>query len=127
MTKEISPAPKKLSPLQKKQQKRRSQRKIHKDEIIQLCEKGLPIVEIAQRLNITTLSAVIYIERLLRKGYALPVDRYISSEKRCDIEEQFLSLHTASIKRVAECLKGRATEEEIRIVRGYLQGKMRSE
>ena len=127
MKKENSQTPKKLSPRQKKQQKRSSQRRIHKDEILSLCEKGVSLNEIAQRLNITTLSAATYIERLLRKGYAIPVDRYITPEKRNDIEEHFLNRQTASIKRVAESLKGNATEEEIRIVRGYIQGKMRSE
>jgi len=112
----------KLSPLQKKLQKRKSQRKVKKDEIFPLCESGFSLEEIALRLDISPLSAATYIERLLRKGYAINIDTYVAPERQREIEEQFLTLQTASIKRIREALQEKVAEEEIRIVRGYLQG-----
>ena len=112
----------KQSPLQKKLQKRKSQKRVTKDDVYSLCEKGYSLNEIAVQLEISPRAAATYIERLLRKRYAIGIDRYVPPEKRSEIEEQFLTLQTASIKHIKESMQGNATEEEIRIVRGYLQG-----
>ena len=117
----------KKSPLQKKEEKKRSRPKISLTDIYKSCKKETSLNNITKQFGISTHSAAIYIERLLRKGYDINIDLYIHHEKRIDIEEAFLALQTSSIKRVAENLQGKATEEEIRIVRGYLQGKQVSE
>ena len=92
-----------------------------------LCEQGLSLEDIARHFDISPLAAATYIERFLRKGYSINIDTYVLPEKRREIEEQFLTLRTASITRIREAMKGYATEEEIRIVRGRLQGIQQSE
>lgn len=115
------------SPLQKKEEKQRSRPKISLTDIYESCKKDTSLNGIAKQFGITTVSAAIYIERLFRKGYEINIDLYVQQGKRSEIEELFLTLQTSSIKRIAENLRGRATEEEIRIVRGYLQGKQITE
>lgn len=114
-------------PLQKKEDKRKSRQKVSANDVYKLCEKEKSLNEIAQQLGLSTVSVSIYIERLLRKGYTINIDSYIQPEKKRDIEEMLLTLQTSSIKRVAENLHDRATVEEIRIIRGYLQGKQCAE
>jgi biotin operon repressor len=116
-----------LSPLQKKLLKKASQPKVSVRDVLILCKRGISLHEIAQQLKITSVSAAKYIERLLRKGYEIKIDTYIKPEKRSLVQDALLSLQTSSINRVSEFLGGKATEEEIRIVRGFLQGKEISE
>ena len=117
----------KKSPLQKKEEKKRSRPKISLTDIYESCKKDTSLNGIAKQFCISTHSAAIYIERLFRKGYDVNIDLYVQQEKRNEIKEAFLTLQTSSIRRIAENLRGKATEEEIRIVRGYLQGKQVSE
>jgi hypothetical protein len=117
----------KRSPLKKKEEKKRSRPKIPLTDMYESCKRDTSLNHIAKQFSISTHSAAIYIERLLRKGYDINIDRYVPREKRIDIEEAFLALQTSSIKRIAENLGSRVTEEEIRIVRGYLQGKQVSD
>ncbi len=114
---------KRLNPLQRKQEKQRSQKKISPDVLYEVCTKGYTLVEVAAELEISMHSAAVYIERLLRKGRTFDISILVSKEKTGEIEEQFMTLQTASIRRIAESLQNRVSEEEIRIVRGYLQGK----
>jgi len=116
-----------LSPLQKKLLKKASQPKVSARDVLLLCKRGLSLQGIAQRLAITPLSAAIYIERLLRKRHDIRIDTFVEPEKRGAIEEALLSLQTSSVKRIVAFLGGKASEEEIRIVRGFLQGKDFSE
>lgn len=117
----------KKSPLQKKEERKRLRPKISLTDIYNLCKRNVSLSDIAKKLGISPVSTATYIERLLRKGYEVNIDLYVQSEKRSEIEETFLTLQTSSIKRIKESLQDRATEEEIRIVRGYMQGKQRTE
>ena len=113
----------KKSPLQKKEEKKRLRSKIPLTDIYESCKKDTSLHGIAKQFGISTHSAATYIERLLRKGYEVNIDLYVTSEKRSEIEEAFLALHASSIKKIKENLQSRVTEDEIRIVRGYMQGK----
>ena len=127
MKKKLAFSNNKKIPHQKKEEKKRLKPKISLTDIYESCKKDTSLNGIAKQFGISTHSAAIYIERLLRKGYDINIDLYVQPEKRSETEDAFLSLQTSSIKRAAENLRGRATEEEIRIVRGYLQGKLRTE
>lgn len=117
----------KKSPLQKKEEKKRSRPKISLTDIYESCKKKSSLNGVAKRFGISKYSAAIYIERLFRKGYDINIDLYIHQEKRIEIEEAFLTLQTSSIKKILGNLGNRVKEEEIRIVRGYLQGKQITE
>jgi predicted DNA-binding protein YlxM (UPF0122 family) len=117
----------KKSPLQKKEERKRLRPKISLADIYTLCKRNVSLSDIANKFGISPISTATYIERLLRKGYEVNIDLYVQSAKRNEIEETFLTLQTPSIKRIKESLQDRATEEEIRIVRGYMQGKQRTE
>ena len=117
----------KKSPLQKKEEKKRLRPKISLTDIYNLCKKNVSLSDIANKFGISPISTAIYIERLLRKEYEINIDLYVQPEKRSEIEDTFLALQTSSIKRVKESLQDMVTEEEIRIVRGYMQGKQRTE
>ncbi len=111
------------SPLQKKEEKRKMRKKITAEEILELCKKNLTINDMAKNLDLTTVSVATHIERILRKKYDIDINNFVTPEIRSEIEEAFLSLKTSSIKRIAENLQGKASVEQIRIVRGYLTGK----
>lgn len=117
----------KKSPLQKKEERKRLRPKISLADIYNLCKRNISLSDIAKKIGISPISTATYIERLLRKGYEVNIDFFVQPEKRSEIEEVFLTLQTSSIKRVKESLQDRSTEEEIRIVRGYMQGKLRTE
>lgn len=118
---------KRKNPLQRKVEKQAQQKKVSPDVVLKLCREKFSLDETASRLGVSTVSVAIYIERLLRKGDEIDVNCYVSPPKQTDIEEAFLTLRTSSVDRVATYLKGSATVEEIRIVRGYLQYKYNSE
>ena len=117
----------KKSPLQKKEERKRLRPKISLADIYNVCKKNVSLSDIANKFGISPISTATYIERLLRKGYEVNIDLYVQPQKRMEIEETFLFLQTSSIKRVKESLQDRATEEEIRMVRGYMQGRQSTE
>ena len=127
MNKKTTLTSNKKSPLQKKEEKKRLRPKISIPAIYESCKNGSSLHDIEKQFGISKHSASVYIERLLRKGREITIDLYVQPEKQSEIEETFLFLQTSSIKRVKESLQDRATEEEIRMVRGYMQGKQSTE
>ncbi len=112
----------KMNPLQKK---KALQKKVSPKQVLKLCEEKLSLEKIASQLGISKLSVATLIERAIRKGGNININFYVPSHIQNEIEEAFFILQTSNIKRISEHLKERATIEEIRIVRGYLQYKQR--
>lgn len=111
---------KKLNPLQRKKLKKI----VAKQDVLELCYEHKSLSEIADKLDISLLVAATHIERILRKHQDIPVTQFLLSERVNEIEEVFLLLQTASVKRVLEYMKWKVSEEEVRVVRGWLRGKM---
>src|SRR4030042_89792 len=116
-----------LNPLQKKLANRKAQKKISIDNLRAACIGSNSLEELADKLDVSCHRVAVYLERYLRKGEKLDISLLVPKEKQGEIEEQFTTLQTASIPRVLEQMHGRVTKGEIRIVRGYLQGRLREQ
>lgn len=114
---------KKLNPLQLKQQNV----KIPGKDVLLACESGYNLDEIAERFNVSRLSAGKLVERLLKKGEKIPLSQFISSPRESQIEEGLKMVRSTSLKKIVEYFKGEIPEEEIRLVRGWLIGRYNEE
>jgi ATP-dependent DNA helicase RecQ len=88
-----------------------------------LLKDGLSIKEIAQKRNITAATVIAHLEGILEKGYSINIEDHIAPEKRKMIEEAFARLKTRRLTPVIEYLGGKATYDEAKIVRGWLNRK----
>lgn len=118
---------KKINPLQKKLDNRKKSSLITPDMVKKLCKDKLSIDSMAATLKVSPLVIAVHVGRLLKKGENIDINLFVSPQKRTDIKEAFYKLNTTSIKRVVNELQGSVTEENVRIVRGYLQGRMQED
>jgi hypothetical protein len=115
------------NPLQKKLLKKKLRKKIDPDDLVTLCIQESSLHGIAQHFSIPESTLAIHLERMLRKGIDLPIAKFISAGLINEIEEAFTIVQTADITRIHRYLQTKATQEQIRIVRGYVQNKYRKE
>lgn len=118
----------KKSPLQRKLERQARTRTVPREELVALCREGLSVAGVAARLGLPVGNTALQLERLLRKHPNLGVNELVGRAKAREIEEAFAALNTNSLKRVREYLAPNGIgAPEIRIVRGYLVGRLRAD
>lgn len=114
---------KKLNPLELKKQNIR----ITGKDVMEACKEGNNLEQIAERFNVSRVSAGKLIERLLKKGEDITIGQFISSERESEIEDAINMIQSSSIKKLVEYFKGKIPEEEIRLVRGSMIARFKDE
>ena len=114
------------SPLERKKERAALKRKLPAGRLENLCRNGAALDEIAGRLSVSRQQAAVEISRLLRKSCDIDPGGIIGRSKMILITDKFRELNTASLKRIKESCadEDEITEADIRIVRGYLAGRM---
>ncbi len=93
------------------------------EKTFELFDKGLSIEEIAKVRNLVASTITGHLERLIREGRDMNLDRLIAPEKREEIEKLFLTLGTWSLGLVVEHFNGRVSFDEAKLARAYMQRK----
>ncbi len=115
------------NPLARKRAARKRAVSLTRDHVVALAAQARDLDDFAAHAGVSISAAAVFIERALRGNADIDITRFVPNERRSLIEEQFMTLQSSSIARVARALEGRAAEAEIRIVRGWLQGKIARE
>lgn len=101
--------------------------KISGKDVLVACKEGDNLDDIAERFNVSRLSAGKLVERLLKKGEDISLSQFISHSRESKIEDALKFINSSSLKKIVEYFKGEVPEEEIRLVRGAMIGKYMDE
>lgn len=106
-----------------RQQKKKTGQTI--EETHTLFKKGLSIEDIAKSRDLAPSTITGHIERLIRNGESIDIDRLIDPIKRDKIEKLFLTLKQWNLTPVVEHSNNTVSYEEARLVRTFLLNKSR--
>ncbi|MBI4688926.1 MAG: DNA helicase RecQ [Nitrospirae bacterium] len=93
------------------------------EETYELFKLGLSLEDIAKQRNLATSTIAAHLERLIREGRDVDIDRFITPEKRKEIEDVFLSLGQWNLSPIVEHFNGAVSYEEARLTRAWLLRK----
>jgi len=93
------------------------------EETYALFKKGLSLEDVAGLRSLAPSTIAGHLERLIREGRDIDIDRLIDPVKRDKIEKLFLTLRQWNLSPVVENSAGEVTYEEARIVRAFLLNK----
>ncbi len=87
----------------------------------ELIKKGYSIEEIAKERNFAVSTIIGHIEYLIQNGWDIDIDRFVSPDKRSQIEALFFTFKDWTLTPVVEQCNGTVSYEEARLVRAYLR------
>ena len=93
------------------------------EDTYELLKLGLSLEDIAKQRNLTTSTIAAHLERLIRGGREIDIDRLIAPEKRKEIGNVFLSLGQWNLNPVVERFNGAVSYKEARLTRAWLLRK----
>jgi ATP-dependent DNA helicase RecQ len=93
------------------------------NETYEFFKKGMSLDDIAKLRNLAPSTISSHMERLIREGCEIDIDRLVDQAKRKQIEQVFLSTGQWALNPVIERFNGSVTYEEARIVRAWIQRK----
>ncbi|MCL5423295.1 MAG: helix-turn-helix domain-containing protein [Nitrospirae bacterium] len=83
----------------------------------------MSLEEIAKQRNLALSTISQHLERLIRDGRDIDIDRLVNPAKRKEVEEFFLSLGQWGLNPVIAHFNGAVSYEEARLVRAWLLRK----
>jgi ATP-dependent DNA helicase RecQ len=90
------------------------------EETYDFFKKGMSLEDIAKQRNLAPSTISQHLERLIREGRDIDIDRLVDPVKRKEIEEFFLLLGQWALSPVIEHFNGAVSYEEARLVRAWL-------
>jgi ATP-dependent DNA helicase RecQ len=89
------------------------------EETLELYKQNLSIEEIAQKRNLKTSTIVSHIEKLIKLGEEISIDKFVDINKQKHIMKELSIIGSERLKPIIEKLGDNYTYEEIRLVRAY--------
>ncbi|MDO8447145.1 MAG: helix-turn-helix domain-containing protein [Deltaproteobacteria bacterium] len=93
------------------------------EETYRLLTKGMSMEEIARERNLSQSTISGHIEKLIKNGRDIEIDRIIEPAKRRRIEELFMTTKQWGLGAVVEQGEDAVAYEEARIVRAWMERK----
>ncbi len=90
------------------------------EETYQFFKGGMSLEDISKIRNLSPSTIASHLERLIREGREIDIDRLVDPAKRKRVEELFLSLGQWSLNPIIEHFSGTVTYNEAQFVRGWL-------
>ena len=90
------------------------------EETYAFSQRGVSLEEIAKQRNLTPSTISQHLERLIRDGRDIDIDRLVDPVKRKQIDEFFLSHCQWALNPVIEQFNGAVSYEDARMVRAWL-------
>lgn len=90
------------------------------EDTYRLVKNGLSLEEAARQRNLAQSTISGHIEKLIKNGRDIDIDRFVEPAKRKKIEALFLASQLAALGPVVENGNGEITYEEARIVRAWM-------
>ncbi|HAM50716.1 MAG TPA: hypothetical protein DCP92_08510, partial [Nitrospiraceae bacterium] len=90
------------------------------EETLEFFKEGMAAKDIAKRRNLVLSTITSHLERLIRDGRDVDIDRLVDSEQRNKIREVFLASRQWGLNPIIEHFKGSVSYEEARFVRAWM-------
>ncbi len=90
------------------------------EKTYELYTKGYSIKDMAKLRNLSSTTIVLHLEKLIRNGCDIAVDRFVDPLKRQKIEELFRKMRQWDLNPVIEHFAGTVSYEEARLVRACM-------
>jgi len=90
------------------------------EETYEYFKEGMSFEDVAKLRNLASPTIASHLERLIREGREIDMDRLVGPVKRKEIGDLFLSLGQWGLNAIVEHFNGAVTYEEARLVRAWL-------
>jgi ATP-dependent DNA helicase RecQ len=90
------------------------------EETYEFFKRGMSLEDIVKLRNLAPSTIASHLERLIREGREIDIDRLVGPAKRKEVEELFLSTGQWTLNPVIEHFNGTVSYEEARIVRAWM-------
>ncbi|MDY6935199.1 MAG: DNA helicase RecQ [Spirochaetota bacterium] len=91
------------------------------EKTYQLFKQGLNVEEIAKKRDLVIPTIIGHLEKLIRAGRDIEIDRLIDTDKRKAVEELFSSQLSWELRPIIEYFNNTVSYDEAKIVRAFMQ------